>query len=287
MSRILCGDENMHVELQVWTFIELCINKSQYLSDAFLKQLTGLDNCIEKLLNSSFDTLSVATNKDKEQRYRESFEAGILNTIKSCEFSNMWHIFALCNVLGCSKKSVYPCGIGSLIDRSYMNICIQPVNKRCSSTAIVMWTNTILTDLRGWFPNHFVPLIPEAIVVLLGNSGRTYAQVASDTKKKETSPSTKRTATDSKSHTREKKSIPSPANVWKENSSNKSKKFQLPKAMCRRRPHTRDLSNIKPASIPLGLTNGCVLYHVLSRNTVSIALYAKGQCPAVSKVFVM
>lgn len=67
----------------------------------------------------------------------------------------------------------------------------------------------------------------------------------------------------------------------------REKKFQLPKAMCRRRPNTRDLSNIKPASTPLGLTNGCVLYLVSNRNTVSIALYSKGQCPAVSKVFVM
>ena len=76
----------MHEELQVRTFIELCINKLQYLSDAFLKQLTGLDNCIDKLFHSSFDTSSVAKNKDKEQCYRESFEAGILNTIKPCEF---------------------------------------------------------------------------------------------------------------------------------------------------------------------------------------------------------
>ena len=144
----------------------------------------------------------------------------------------MWHIFALCNVIGCSIKSVYPCVIGSLIDRSYMNICIQPVNKRCSSTAVIMWTNTILTDLRGWFPNpnHFVPLIPEALVVLPGKSARTYAQVASDAKKKETSPSTKRTAADSKSHTREKKSVPSPANVRKENSSNKRKEIPVTKS---------------------------------------------------------
>ena len=41
----------MRVELRVRTFIKLCINKSQYLSDAFLKQLTGLDNCINKLFN--------------------------------------------------------------------------------------------------------------------------------------------------------------------------------------------------------------------------------------------
>ena len=121
--------------------------------------------------------------------------------------------------------------IGSLIDRSYMNICIQPVNKRCSSTAVIMWTNTILTDLRGWFPNHFVPLIPEALVVLLGKSARTYAQVASDAKKKETSPNKKKKQQQILSHTLEKKkSVPSPANVRKENSSNKRKEIPVTKS---------------------------------------------------------
>lgn len=121
-----------------------------------------------------------------------------------CSLSVSLAYLRVFTVIGCSIKSVYPCVIGSLTDRSYMNIFIQPVYKRCSSTAVVMWRNTILTDLRGWFCNHFVPLIPEALVVLLGKSATTFAQVASGAKKKETSPSTKRTATDSKSHTREK-----------------------------------------------------------------------------------
>lgn len=84
--RILCGDENMHVELRVWTFIELCVKKDQYFSDAFLKELTGLDGCIGKLFYSSFDTSSAVKNKDKLQRYREAFEAGILDTIKPYKF---------------------------------------------------------------------------------------------------------------------------------------------------------------------------------------------------------
>lgn len=193
MSRILCGDENMHMELRVRTFIELCINKGQYLSDTFLKELTGLGSCIDKLFNSSFDTSSAVKNKDRSERYREAFEAGILDTIKPSKYSNMWHIFALCNVIGCSITSVYPCVSGSLIDRSYMNISIQPVRKRCSSTAVIMWTNTNVTDLRGWFPNHFVPLIPDDLVA---KSSKTYAQMTADGKppniKKEASRSTTR-----------------------------------------------------------------------------------------------
>lgn len=141
----------------------------------------------------------------------------------------MWHIFALCIVIGCSIRSVYPCVIGSLIDRSYMYICIQPIHQRCSSTAIVMWTNTILTDLRGWFPNHFVPLIPETLVVLLAKAVGTYAQVASDAKKKEASPSTKRTATDPKTHIGEKSPFKVQLMSQKSNQVKREKKFQLPK----------------------------------------------------------
>lgn len=216
MSRILCGDENMHMELRVRTFIELCINKSQYLSDAFLKELTGLDGCIDKLFNSSFDTSSAVKNKDKTQRYHEAFEAGILNTIKPSKYSNMWHIFALCNVIGCSITSVYPCVNGSLIDRSYMSIGIQPVKKRCSSTAVIMWTNTNVTDLRGWFPNYFVPLMPEDLVT---NSRKTYTQATTQGKqdiKNEASPS-------ESTATKGKQSIPSPGREQEANTGKRRK----------------------------------------------------------------
>lgn len=33
MSRIICGDEDRHVELRMRTFIELCKNKDKYLND--------------------------------------------------------------------------------------------------------------------------------------------------------------------------------------------------------------------------------------------------------------
>lgn len=183
----------MHVELRVRTFIELCLGKSQYFRDAFLKELTGLDGCIGKLFDSSFDTSSNVKGKDKQQRYLEAFEAGILDTIKPSRYSNMWHIFALSNVIGCSITSIYPCVHGSLIDRNYMNISIHPIKNRCSSTAVIMWTNTQRTDLRGWFPNHFVPLMPQDLVAN-STSSKTYAQVTAQNSKKKTSSSTTKVA---------------------------------------------------------------------------------------------
>ena len=221
MSRILCGDENMHVELRVRTFIELCINKGQYFSDTFLKELTGLDGCIGKLFDSSFDTSSAVKNKDKLQRYREAFEAGILDTIKPSKYSNMWHIFALCNVIGCSITSVYPCVSGSLIDRSYMHISIQPVKKRCSSTAVIMSTNTLSADLRGWFPNHFVPLIPEDLVA---KSSKTYARATADGKPSNIKKETSRSATrETEGITAKNKPFPGTEEQQKEESCKKRK----------------------------------------------------------------
>jgi len=55
----------------------------------------------------------------------------------------------------------------------------KPIKKRCSLTAVVMWTNTLSTDFRGWFPYHFVPLISEDLVA---KSSKTYAQVSADDK---------------------------------------------------------------------------------------------------------
>ena len=147
------------MELRVQTFIELCLNKSQYLSGTYLKELTGLEGCFDKLFSSSFDTLSTVKNKDKTQRYLEAFEAGILDTSKPSKHSNMRHMFALSNVVCCSITAIYLCVNGSLIDRSYRNISIHPIKKQCSLTTFIMWTNTQRTELRGAFSNHFVPLI--------------------------------------------------------------------------------------------------------------------------------
>ena len=160
MSRIICGDEERHVELRTRTFIELCMNKEKYLNDGYLKELTGLDDYVQNLLGSSFDLSSKTKGKPDAERQREGFEAGIIETIKPGSYSSMWHIFALSNILGFPIQTVYPEVEGSLINRNYVNVLITPSQIQHPTVAYIMWTHTSNVHLHGWTPNHFVPLIP-------------------------------------------------------------------------------------------------------------------------------
>ena len=126
MSKIICGNENRHVELRMRTFIELCLNRDKYLNNSYLKELTGLDDYMENLLGSSFDLSSKTKGKPKSERQREGFEAGIVDNIKPGTYSTMWHIFALSNILGFPIQTVYPDVRGSLVDWTYVNVRITP-----------------------------------------------------------------------------------------------------------------------------------------------------------------
>ena len=160
MSRIICGDEDRHVELRMRTFIELCKNKDKYLNDCYLKELTGLDDYVENLLGSSFDLSSKSKGKPNTERQREGFEAGIVDTIKPGTYSTICHIFALSNILGFPIQTVYSEVKGSLVNRNYVNVLITPSQMQHPTVAYIMWTHTSNVDLHGWTPNHFVPLIP-------------------------------------------------------------------------------------------------------------------------------
>ena len=64
--------------------------------------------------------------------------------------------------------------------RPQLHECQHPAHEEaCSSTAVIMWTNTHLTDLRGLFPNQFVPLLPKDLVA---QSSKTYSQGTADDK---------------------------------------------------------------------------------------------------------
>ena len=141
MSKIICGNENRHVELRVRTFIELCLNRDKYLNNSYLKELAGLDDYMENLLGSSFDLSSKTKRKPKSERQREGFEAGIVDNIKPGTYSTMWHIFALSNILGFSIQTVYPDVRGSLVDRNYVNVRITPSHMQHPSVAYLMWTH--------------------------------------------------------------------------------------------------------------------------------------------------
>lgn len=160
MSRIICGDEDRHVELRMRTFIELCKNKDKYLNDCYLKESTSLDDYVENLLGSSFDLSSKTKRKQNTEHQREGFEAGIVDTIKPGTYSTMWHFFALSNILGFPIQTVYPEVKGSLVNRNYVNVLITPSQMQHPKVAYIMRTHTSNVDFYGWTPNHFVLLIP-------------------------------------------------------------------------------------------------------------------------------
>ena len=140
--------------------MELCLKKDLYFDNAYLKTLTGLDDYKEKMLDSSFDTSSSIKGVSKEKRQQIAFETGVTTTIKPSKYSNMWHIFAVSNVTVWPISSIYPEVSCSLVSRLYLNVNIVPEKVRQSDVVYLMWTHTQNTSLRGWSPNHFVPLMP-------------------------------------------------------------------------------------------------------------------------------
>ena len=161
VSNALTGNQDLHIELGVRTFFELCLKKNDYLDDQYLKRLTTLDSCMAKLFQSRFDTSSVKPGLSKAVRISNAYDVGVLKTIKSGNYSNMWHMYALSNLIGCPISSLYPMVVTSLIDRQYMNVTITPTVQQSTSEVVILWTHISNTNLKGWSPNHFVPLVPE------------------------------------------------------------------------------------------------------------------------------
>ena len=191
MSKIICGNENRHVELRVRTFIELCLNRDKYLNNSYLKELTGLDDYMENLLGSSFDLSSKTKGKPKSERQREGFEAGIVDNIKPGTYSTMWHIFALSNILGFPIQTVYPDVRGSLVDRNYVNVRITPSHMQHPSVAYVMWTHAECRP--SWLDTKPFCSIVTSTLSGCSSTISSYPKLSTQRIKEKTSKSTPRT----------------------------------------------------------------------------------------------
>ena len=108
---------------------------------------------MESLLPSSV----FVNAKDSSASYRRD----VLRTLKPFTFANMWHMFSLANVLGCTVQSVYPYVQNPGTNRSLFNIFIRPA---VAASVKITWSHCSNTSKRGWGPNHFVPLIPVGAV---------------------------------------------------------------------------------------------------------------------------
>ena len=105
---------------------------------------------VESLLPSSV----FVNAKDASASYRREG----LRTLKPFTFANMWHMFSMANVLGCTVQSVYPDVQNPGTNRSLVNIFIRPA-VAADPNVKIMWSHCSNTSKKGWGPNHFVPLI--------------------------------------------------------------------------------------------------------------------------------
>lgn len=154
-SIIFFGKEDHHTEFRIRAICELAKNEKSYLNNDFLHSLTGATNVVESLLPSSV----FVNAKDSSASYRRE----VLRTLKPFTFANMWHMFSLANVLGCTVQSVYPDVQNPGTNRSLVNIFIRPA-VAADPNVKIMWSHCSNTSKKGWGPNHFVPLIPVGAV---------------------------------------------------------------------------------------------------------------------------
>ena len=155
LSIIFFGKEDHHTEFRIRAICELAKNEKSYLNNDFLHSLTGATNVVESLLPSSV----FVNAKDSSASYRRE----VLRTLKPFTFANMWHMFSLANVLGCTVQSVYPDVQNPGTNRSLVNIFIRPA-VAADPNVKIMWSHCSNTSKKGWGPNHFVPLIPVGAV---------------------------------------------------------------------------------------------------------------------------
>ena len=102
-------------------------------------------------------------------QYVGPIDIAIKAICKNYTFSELYEIAALCSVLQCNIKSVYP----KIDFQHYMAVLdsvftpVPPSIAKCSVT--ILWSHTLnekdarQTNNGTWSPNHFVPLMSPSI----------------------------------------------------------------------------------------------------------------------------
>ena len=98
-------------------------------------------------------------------RFFGPVDSAIKATCKNYAFSEMYEVNALCSVLKCSIRSIYP-NIDMREDMEILNNIFLPVPPIIAHSSITILWSHILNEIDArtqnnatWSPNHFVPLI--------------------------------------------------------------------------------------------------------------------------------
>jgi hypothetical protein len=88
-------------------------------------------------------------------------------TAKPYVFSSQFHIFALASVIGQPIFSVYQDIPGSIAIKKALHGVCNPRQRFQEDDSLgtvdpvhIMWTRVTHSQLRGWRPNHFTPIVP-------------------------------------------------------------------------------------------------------------------------------
>ena len=186
-SRSICGNERMASELRLRTSLELINNQEFYSSHPVteLKIMTQSGKLWPK--ESVYDVVifsNITKNIAKTCGFEEAMKKETLVTLRKCAFSGILQIMGLASALNCTIKMIYPDKRHTLFE--LLNGTFKPrICEGCNPVLTIMWTNLggWLDRTKGFYPNHFVPLLP-----LTGNCN-TWTTVVNKKKLKRAPPS--------------------------------------------------------------------------------------------------
>lgn len=155
VSLVIHGSEQMSTELRVRTFLELKCNRQWYENDQSLSRL---------LLTVSGDL------------YEHS-----LDCCRDKEWSNMWHIQALANVLNMKMESVLPLMNGNEDEqgKALNKVWLRRNLLHCYTSKILFYRRGLPSEGR-YKPNHFVPLVQLEQVIQTSPDSNSASQLLND-----------------------------------------------------------------------------------------------------------
>ena len=133
ISSSLCGNETLATELRLRTAVEMITNTEVYTS---------------------------RQDYDKIYDYSPSFDEAMLACCDDGEFSSIWNLMALANVIGSPIQSLYP-RMNSEKDEAHLWLSVLACdeNTKDRTRFNILWTHVGPKRKGAWTANHFVPVL--------------------------------------------------------------------------------------------------------------------------------
>ena len=168
-SIVLTGNESLSGILRLLTVAELFAHSEFYANHPQISQFSQACIYSSSAIFNIFlsDDSATGVYKGNQENARLAIEVLAKATAKPYIFSSQFHILALASVIRMPIFSVYPDIPGMSAIRNAMHGVCYPrqmlVDGLTSCQQVdrihIMWTTAAQKQMRGWRPNHFVPLL--------------------------------------------------------------------------------------------------------------------------------